>query len=266
MAAFTKSKTGLTVITGAGISAESGIPTFRGEEGYWTVGSRNYHPEELATQSAFRRMPNEVWAWYLYRRGVCRQADPNPGHLALVTLEERFGERFRLITQNVDGLHLRAGNSLERTYQIHGNINYMRCTIPCTTNLYPIPETMPPKAKGASLTQAEQMLLRCPRCNAPTRPHVLWFDEVYDEAYFRFHSSMTVAAHTGLLIVIGSSGATNLPIQATLQVYQVGGIIVNIDVADNLFSQIAQESGGYFLAGASGSILPELVKMLRAEN
>ncbi|MEM9195817.1 MAG: Sir2 family NAD-dependent protein deacetylase, partial [Myxococcota bacterium] len=113
-------------LTGAGISAESGIPTFRGEEGYWRVGSQNYHPQEMATRAAFRAMPDEVWAWYLYRRSVCRAADPNAAHRAVADLDSALGDGFLLVTQNVDGLHLRAGSPLERTYQIHGNIDYMR--------------------------------------------------------------------------------------------------------------------------------------------
>src|SRR3954464_8111708 len=88
-------------LTGAGVSAESGIPTFRGKEGYWTVGSREYPPQELATHAAFEAMPWDVWAWYLYRRAVCRRAEPNPAHVALATLD------CDLITQNVDGLHRR---------------------------------------------------------------------------------------------------------------------------------------------------------------
>ncbi|HVV49677.1 MAG TPA: Sir2 family NAD-dependent protein deacetylase, partial [Polyangia bacterium] len=100
----------IVFLTGAGISAESGIPTFRGAEGYWRVGSRNYQPTEMAAAAAFARMPEEVWRWYLYRRGVCRAAAPNDAHRALVALERRLGARFLLVTQNVDGLHLRAGS------------------------------------------------------------------------------------------------------------------------------------------------------------
>ena len=117
----------VTVLTGAGISAESGIPTFRGPEGYWTVGSAEYHPQEMATVRMFEQAPDDVWAWYLYRLGVCRRAQPNAGHLALVEMEALLGDRFTLITQNVDGLHLQAGNSPQRTFQIHGNISFMRC-------------------------------------------------------------------------------------------------------------------------------------------
>src|SRR5688500_3238942 len=90
----------VVVLTGAGISAESGIPTFRGKEGYWTVGSREYHPQELATHEAYAQMPLEVWAWYLYRRGVCRAAGPNAAHTSLVALERALGDRFALVTQN----------------------------------------------------------------------------------------------------------------------------------------------------------------------
>src|SRR6185312_3235449 len=112
----------IVVLTGAGVSAESGIPTFRGKEGYWTVGSREYHPQELATHAAFTRMPWDVWAWYLHRRAVCRRAEPNAAHHALARLP------CDLITQNVDGLHRRAGS---RPYAIHGDIDHMRCADDC---------------------------------------------------------------------------------------------------------------------------------------
>lgn len=253
----------LTILTGAGISAESGIPTFRGKEGYWTVGSKEYHPENLATYAAFRHMPDDIWAWYLYRRSVCRQAEPNSGHMALVELEAYFGDRFTLITQNVDGLHLRAGNSLERTFQIHGNVDYMRCANACSRDIYPIPDGILPKTKDASLTDTDRELLICPRCDGLTRPHVLWFDEFYDEAFYRFNSSLAVAEETDLLIIIGTSGATNLPVQVALQVYHSGGTIINIDPNENLFGEFASEGDGYFLQGASGEVLPRLAKILQ---
>ena len=263
LASFAAASDRLTVLTGAGISAESGIPTFRGPEGYWTVGSKEYQPQEMGTYAMFSRAPDEVWGWYLYRRGVCRQAAPNAGHYALVELEKRFGDRFTLITQNVDGLHLRAGNSLARTYQIHGNIDFMRCAGECSTDVYPIPAGIPAKARGEGLTEVERALLRCPRCGERTRPHVLWFDETYDEGYYRFHSSLAVAGRTGLLIVVGTSGGTNLPHQVVSRVYERGGLIIDVNPAKNPFSQLALASGGYFLPGPSGIILPEVVKALR---
>jgi NAD-dependent deacetylase len=249
------------VLTGAGISAESGIPTFRGPEGYWMIGSKEYHPQELATQIAFRHMPDEVWSWYLYRRTICHQARPNAGHLALVELEKRFGNHFTLITQNVDGLHLRAGNTLDRTFQIHGNVDYMRCATDCTPDIYLIPEPIPLKAKGSSLTDAERELLRCPRCGSRTRPHVLWFDEYYNEEYFRFHSSLMVADQTDLLIVVGTSGATNVPDQVVSRVFQTGGSIIDLNLTEHPFTALAMHSqGGFFLQQASSLALPALLQ------
>src|SRR5690349_5981910 len=119
----------VVALTGAGISAESGIPTFRGEEGYWVVGSRNYMPQEMATREMFERRPDEVWRWYLYRFGVCRAAQPNAGHRALVDLERAIGDRFILVTQNIDGLHRRAGS--QRVFAIHGDAAYVRCAAEC---------------------------------------------------------------------------------------------------------------------------------------
>jgi NAD-dependent deacetylase len=258
LAAFAGSSKHLTILTGAGISAESGVPTFRGQEGYWTVGSHNYHPQEMATYAMFRQLPDQVWAWYLYRRAICRRAEPNAGHLALVALERQFGDRFTLITQNVDGLHLRAGNSLARTFQIHGNVDTMRCAEACTVEIYPIPNEIGPVEKGDALSQAASALLRCPHCAGWARPHVLWFDEYYDEAFYRFQSSLAVAGRTGLLIVVGASGATNLPNQVALRVLSAGGLILDVNPEPNIFSQFAEASGGYFIQGNSGQILPQI--------
>src|SRR5512133_3341710 len=131
----------VVALTGAGISAESGIPTFRGVEGYWVVGSRNYMPQEMATREMFDRAPEEVWRWYLYRFGVCRDARPNAGHAALVRLERALAERFTLVTQNIDGLHRRAGS--ERVYCIHGDAAYVRCAGECGLGRVDLPALVP---------------------------------------------------------------------------------------------------------------------------
>lgn len=253
-------------LTGAGISAESGIPTFRGKEGYWTVGSRNYRPEEMATMAAFREMPDEVWAWYLYRRGVCRGAAPNAAHRALVRAEQRAGDGFLLVTQNVDGLHLRAGNSLDRTYQIHGNIDFMRCSRECLPAPVPMPNGIDESwQKGRALTSHEQALLRCPSCGAAGRPHVLWFDESYDEANFRFQSSIDAARNASLVIVIGTTGATSLPMHIGTIAAQRGVPMVVINPEPNPFSELVKRTGrGVFLAGTAGEWLPKLVDALPA--
>src|SRR4051812_20956461 len=111
----------ITVLTGAGISAESGIPTFRGAGGLW----RNFHPEDLATPEAFARDPKMVWEWYDWRREIVAKANPNPGHFALAELEAR-GPGVTVITQNVDGLHQRAGS--QNVLEVHGSIWHTRCT------------------------------------------------------------------------------------------------------------------------------------------
>ena len=254
----------LTVLTGAGISAESGIPTFRGPEGYWTVGSREYQPQEMGTYRMFRRMPWEVWRWYLYRWEVCRQAQPNAGHQAIAHLEQVLGDRFLLITQNVDGLHLRAGNSLDRTYQIHGNIDYRRCATPCSPAIYPMPTALQGKTRESPITELEKELLKCPGCEGLTRPHVLWFDETYDETHFKFESSLAAAQRTDLLLVVGTSGATNLPSQVAWQVHQQGGAIIDVNIEANPFTNLALKTdNGYFVQQPSGEALPALVEIIQ---
>ena len=250
----------LVVVTGAGVSAESGIPTFRGAEGYWTVGSRVYHPQELATHAAFRRMPEEIWRWYLYRLGVCRAAAPNPGHVALVELERALGDRFLLVTQNVDGLHQRAGSSRVRTYQIHGNIHFMRCAGAHSDEIVEIPAHVPGLEPGDPLPEAVRDLLRCGRCEGWARPHVLWFDEYYDEELYRFESSLRAAAAAAVLVTAGTSGNTNLPNQMVAAARRGGALLIDINPEDNLFGEHAEAAEGVCLRGPSSRELPRLVE------
>ncbi len=254
----------VTVLTGAGISAESGIPTFRGPEGYWTVGSEVYHPQEMATWRMFERRPEEVWQWYLYRAAICRQAAPNAGHLALAEMEQQLEERFLLITQNVDGLHLRAGSRPERTYQIHGNVFFMRCAAECRPDLLPLPEGLIGRDKDRPLAPSETRQLVCPACGQRTRPHVLWFDETYNEHYFRFQSALKAALATRLLIVVGTSGSTNLPSQVAWTVQNSGGTIFDVNIEPNAFSALARRSaGGAFFQTSSSRFLPALIQRIR---
>ena len=256
---FSDNKARIAVLTGAGISAESGIPTFRGPEGYWTVGSKVYMPQEMATLSMFRQEPLAVWQWYLYRLGVCLHAEPNAGHYALVRMEQKLDDRFGLITQNIDNLHIRAGNSLQRTLQIHGNINHTRCSVPCSAGLRLLPDALKKHRTEQTLTADEVRLLHCPACGAWLRPHVLWFDEYYDEEFFRYESSMTLANRTDLLIVVGTSGATTLPNQVALTVYNRGKTIVDINLEENPFSELATNSpDGLFIRAAAADALPQL--------
>jgi len=247
------------VLTGAGISAESGIPTFRGAEGYWQVGSRNYQPSELATLRAFTEMPAEIWAWYLYRRAVCRAALPNDGHRALAELEATLGDRFLLITQNVDGLHLRAGNSQDRTYQIHGNLDFTRCSAGCHIGVDPLPDELSAWRKDQALDAASRELLHCPHCGAWLRPHVLWFDECYDEVRYRFESSLSAAESCGILLIVGTSGATNLPMQVAARVAERGAPLIVVDPEPSPFTDMAEASpAGCFAQGLAGEWVPQI--------
>src|SRR5579863_1032033 len=145
----------IAVLTGAGISAESGVPTFRGAGGMW----KQFRAEDLATPQAFRRDPRLCWEWYDWRRSLLAKVQPNPGHSALAELERR-ATRFTLITQNVDGLHQQAGS--KAVLEIHGSIWKLRCTA-C-------------RAEWLDRTVPLALLPRC-ECGGVARPGVVWFGE-----------------------------------------------------------------------------------------
>ncbi len=250
-----------TVLTGAGISAESGIPTFRGPEGFWTIGSKNYTPQEMATFAMFSQNPEAVWAWYLYRLGVCLTAQPNPAHFALVEIEKILGDSFTLITQNIDNLHLAAGNSEKRTYQIHGNIQKVRCSKECNRKLLPLPP-LPLPLSNESLSSEIKNQLRCPQCKSWLRPHVLWFDECYDEEYFRLKSSLEAAHLTDVLLVVGTSGATNLPAQIVERVAKRRGKIIEINPNESNFTSFILEKGGNWIQSSASEALPKILKFI----
>ena len=173
----------VTVLTGAGISADSGVPTFRGADGLW----RNFRAEELATPEAFARDPRLVWEWYNWRREIIVTKSPNAAHQALAELEQRI-EHFWLITQNVDGLHRAAGST--RLSEIHGNIWRVRCTA-CSrvedNREVPIP-----------------ILPSCGTCGGLLRPHIVWFGESLAEEDLR--RSYAALESCDMLLIIGTSG------------------------------------------------------------
>lgn len=173
----------ITVLTGAGISADSGVPTFRGPEGLW----RNFRAEELATPEAFARDPRLVWEWYNWRREIIASKQPNAAHYGVADLERRIPQSW-LITQNVDGLHAAAGS--EKLSEIHGNIWKVRCT-QCgrVTRNTDVPIRLLPK---------------CATCTALLRPHIVWFGEALDPMDLeRSHQALTSC---DLLLIIGTSG------------------------------------------------------------
>ncbi len=174
----------VAVLTGAGISAESGVPTFRGQGGLW----KSYRPEELATPQAFRRNPALVWEWYLWRRSIIAKAEPNAGHIALVELERKYTENFLLITQNVDGLHQKAGS--KRLVELHGNIWRVKC-LSCGAVYYDY---------FASYTQLPPA---CKECGGLIRPDVVWFGEALPEDTLEI--AIRWAKDCDVFVVVGTS-------------------------------------------------------------
>jgi NAD-dependent deacetylase len=251
----------VVVLTGAGISAESGIPTFRGREGYWVVGSRNYMPQEMATREMFDRAPEEVWRWYLYRFGICKDARPNAGHEALVALEAALGDRFTLVTQNIDGLHRRAGS--RRVFTIHGDVAWVRCAGECPA-LCELP-AVDVRSKDEPLSAAQRAALTCSACGGWLRPHVLWFDEYYDEEHYKMDSALRAAGAADLLLVVGTSGATNLPMQIGRIAFHRGISVVDVNPEENPFAELARASPrGFFARGSAVERLPAIARALGA--
>lgn len=240
----------LVVVTGAGLSAPSGIPTFRGAEGYWTVGSRQYHPQEMATHEAWTAMPREVWRWYLFRRGVCRRADPNEAHRMLARLERRHGDGLRIVTQNVDGLHVRAGNTLDRIAQVHGDIDLMRDTV--TDEVLPMPPEAVLPDREAGLTDEIWALLVNPRTGHRCRPHILWFDEFYEEHLYRSDTAVRWGRRAGAVVVIGTSGAARMPWLVAQAGMAAGCPLIDVNPEDNPFRELAARyaHGGWLAEGA----------------
>jgi NAD-dependent deacetylase len=210
----------IAVLTGAGISAESGVPTFRGKDGLW----RNYRAEDLATPGAFRRDPRLVWEWYDWRRGLIGACEPNAAHHILVEMASRF-EQFTLVTQNVDGLHNLAGS--RDVLELHGNIWGLRCTAGCrpTWEDRTVPlATIPP---------------RCPSCGALARPNVVWFGEslpvgVLDTAF-------SAARTCEVMLVIGTSALVNPAASLPLVALQHGAYVVEFNPQPTPLSDLADE-------------------------
>ncbi|NJN18296.1 MAG: NAD-dependent deacylase, partial [Oscillochloris sp.] len=204
----------VAVLTGAGISAESGIPTFRdAQTGLWA----KFNPEDLATPDAFRRNPDLVWQWYQSRRAGVLSAKPNPAHLALAELEQRVSQ-FTLITQNIDPLHRRAGNS--NLIELHGQIDRLRCSGPLPHySAWPATETDSPPL--------------CPECGALLRPDVVWFGEMLSRELLA--KAWAAASSADLFFSIGTSGvvepAASLPrvaLQASATI-----VVINLDVENS---------------------------------
>lgn len=234
----------LAILTGAGVSKESGIPTFRdAQTGLWA----QYDPQELATPQAFRRNPGLVWDWYQFRRGLVSAGKPNPGHRALADLEQDI-PRVVVLTQNIDGLHQAAGSS--DVVELHGNIHRNRCFSNCRGT--------PTLVDLADLSDKDASPPRCPYCGDTIRPDVVWFREsLAEEAIMRAYRA---SAECDVLLVAGTSGV----------VYPAAGLPQIAREAGNPVIEVNPEPSGVtpladiFLRGPGGTVLPQLVDALAA--
>jgi NAD-dependent deacetylase len=225
--------------TGAGISAESSIPTFRGKNGLW----RHFRAEDLATPEAFERNPKLVWEWYRWRMEIVFRAKPNPAHLALAELE-RMGLLLCTITQNVDGLHQAAGQKC--VVELHGNIRRARCTrCGYRVEFKEPPEEVPPK---------------CPRCGGLLRPDVVWFGEPLPEEAWQKAIQLALSAKT--LIVIGTSGIVYPAAMIPQLAKQNSATIIEINVQDTPITEIADIAIRAPASKAMQAILTEVKKQL----
>ena len=220
----------VAVLTGAGISAESGVPTFRGEAGLW----RNFRPEELATPQAFGQDPALVWDWYDWRRKLIGACAPNAAHQTLAAMEAVLPD-FTLITQNVDGLHQAAGN--HNVLEIHGNIWRTRCTR-CEGTFedrrMPLPEIPP----------------RCSQCGGLLRPNVVWFGESLPQDVLE--AAWAAAARCRLMLVIGTSAVVHPAASLPLAALRNGAYLVEVNPAETPLSAHAHE----ILRGPAAEMLP----------
>ena len=213
------------IITGAGVSAESGIPTFRGKDGYW----RNLDPTKLATPKAFARDPNLVWDWYCERRQRIRKAQPNPAHQAIANLALQADE-FLLVTQNVDDLHLRAGLPPEKMVQIHGDIFMTRCSR-CEFRRYEHEQ----EQDGVNLP-------KCPDCGALMLPGVFWFGEQLDLRKIGEVENFVTGGDCDLVIVAGTSALFGYVIDWALRARGQAGQLIEVNPEETSLSQFATKS------------------------
>jgi NAD-dependent deacetylase len=227
----------VTVLTGAGVSAESGVPTFRGDGGLW----KEYKAECLATPQAYAKNPELVWEWYHWRRQAVRKVMPNAAHRALVEIEDR-SDNFTLITQNVDGLHLVAGsvNMLE----IHGNLHRARCI----------------KCSASTLLEDEEGIVTCRDCGSFMRPDVVWFGESLDPVLLE--SACAASEKADFFIVAGTSGMVQPAASLAYGALRRGGYVLEVNFEPTPLTGTASAT----VLGKAGEVLPELARLAYGES
>jgi len=211
----------IAVLTGAGISAPSGIPTFRDPGGLW----ENFKIEDYATPEGFARNPEEVWRWYAWRYRKIREAEPNEAHRLLAELERKKGDGFLLVTQNIDGLHQRAGS--KRVIELHGSIHRARCTVCDYRAELPPPEDLaiPPK---------------CPRCGALLRPDVVWFGELLPPG--AFEAAVAAFRSADVALVVGTSAVVEPAASLGRLAKHAGAYLIEVNPEETPLTPLADLS------------------------
>ena len=222
----------LVVLTGAGVSAESGVPTFRGKDGLW----KDHRPEQLATPQAFEKDPELVWDWYHWRRNLVREVSPNPAHYAIAELEKRIPD-FALITQNVDGLHLRAGS--ENVLQIHGELHNARCS----------------ECSAIMALFEQEGLITCELCQGQMRPNVVWFGESLDIRLLE--QAYVASGRSDFLIVAGTSNVVQPAASLAYAALGNGGYVLEVNLDPTPLTGAASAT----VLGKAGEVLGELVRL-----
>lgn len=238
-----KASTRIAVLTGAGVSKESGVPTFRDAmDGLWA----RFDPQQLATPQAFQANPKLVWDWYEYRREMVRQAKPNPGHFALAEIQRRCPET-TLITQNVDDLHEQAGST--GVIHLHGNIARSKCFFDCQGSPTHID-------LDSFVWDRENGPPACPHCGRWVRPDVVWFGETLPES--ELVAAQAASEQCDVMLVVGTSGlvtpAATLPGIAK----HAGATVIEVNPDTSAITRTADVK----LEGASGMILPRVVEAM----
>jgi NAD-dependent deacetylase len=230
----------LTVLTGAGVSAASGVPTFRGAGGLW----RSFRAETLATPEAFARDPRLVWEWYDWRRGVIANCRPNAAHEVLAHWSRRPG--FALVTQNVDGLHERAGTA--HVIRLHGSIWHLRCAAGCSGAPEPWPDASVPLG---------ELPPRCPACGGLARPAVVWFGEPVDPAVW---DAALAATACDVFLTVGTSAIVYPAASLVHEAKRRGAWTVEI----NLEGTPASSAVDLALHGPAEQLLPAIDRLMAA--
>lgn len=228
----------IVFFTGAGISAESGVPTFRGENGIW----KKLKPEELANFDAFLRNTDMVWEWYQHRRKIVRETSPNPAHKAIAEFENYY-PNVTVVTQNVDNLHKRAGS--KKIYELHGNLERNYC-IDCKKWFNDI-----------EIDESKKGAIKCDNCGGLIRPDVVWFGEFLPEDQFK--GSELAAGNSDICFVVGTSAVVYPAAYIPITALQSDSYLVEVNIEPTDFTHNAHHS--FF--GEAGKVLPAILEKIK---